>query len=254
VEHAADAPVVVLSPHLDDAALSAWSVLRGPGDVTVVNVFAGIPAPGTPPRWDRIVGATDSQALVRARLAEDRDALAMAGRRPVNLDLLDAQYRGEEPAPSEIASAITAAVQRASALYAPAGIGGHRDHELVRDLAFELCTQHGIPLTLYADLPYAARFGWPAWVTGDEPDDALDPEVDWEIALAAVPVERDWLVPSVVVLDPTEAEAKLRVLTAYRTQFPALNRGPLGLMDHPRVLPYELSWRLDGPSELRNVS
>ena len=36
---------VVLSPHLDDAVLSAWHVLRSGGDVCVVTVFAGLPDP-----------------------------------------------------------------------------------------------------------------------------------------------------------------------------------------------------------------
>ena len=61
VHHRADAPHVVLSPHLDDAVLSTWSVLRRPGEVAVVNVFAGIPDSSAPPRCDRLVRATDSR-------------------------------------------------------------------------------------------------------------------------------------------------------------------------------------------------
>src|SRR5580765_515812 len=53
-------PVVVLSPHLDDAVLSCWSVLRGPEPVQAVNVFAAPPRTGFVTRYDRICGAHDS--------------------------------------------------------------------------------------------------------------------------------------------------------------------------------------------------
>jgi LmbE family N-acetylglucosaminyl deacetylase len=240
MEHCPDAPMVILSPHLDDAVLSAWSVLTGPEDVVVLNVFAGVPEDGVPPRWDRVVRARDSRELVRERIAEDEEALAVAGRKPVNLSLLDGQYRDGDP--SDLDAAVTAAVPTASSLHAPAAIRGHRDHELVRDVALELGAHAGIPVALYADLPYAIYFGWPAWVTGEEPDPRLDPEVDWEVALASAPVDRDQLVPSVVRLDDRTVAEKRRAVRAYRSQFAALNRGPLGALDHPRVLPFEVSW------------
>src|SRR3954468_1605952 len=47
----------ILSPHLDDAVLSCWHVLTGPGEVAVVNVFAGVPPAGAPVGWwDRLSG------------------------------------------------------------------------------------------------------------------------------------------------------------------------------------------------------
>jgi hypothetical protein len=47
---------------------------------------------------------------------------------------------------------------------------------------------------------------------------------------------------------------KLRALGCYRSRFSLLNRGPLGLLDHPRVLPFEVSWSTDGDRDLRPVS
>jgi len=245
MQHAPDAPIVVLSPHLDDAVLSAWSVLTHPGDVVVVNVFAGVPESCTPPRWDRVARATDSRELVRARIAEDEQALAIAGRKPVNLELLDRHYRDGDP--TDMRATLAAAIPAAARLHAPVGIGGHRDHQLVRNAALELGERAGIPVVLYAELPYAAYFGWPAWVTGDEPDPHLDPEVDWEIALAATPVDRDRLVPDVVRLSDPAVADKRRAIRTYRTQFAALNRGPIGVLDHPSVLGFEVSWAV-GPS------
>jgi hypothetical protein len=42
---------VILSPHLDDAVLSCWHLLTGPGEVEVINVFAGVPADLGAPAW-----------------------------------------------------------------------------------------------------------------------------------------------------------------------------------------------------------
>ena len=67
----------MLSPHLDDAVLSAWSVLTEARDVVVVNVFAGVPEARPVPRWDRLAGADDCRSHMKARLAEDRAALAL---------------------------------------------------------------------------------------------------------------------------------------------------------------------------------
>ena len=56
------APVVILSPHLDDAVLCCWHVLSGPADVRVINLFAGLPARGAAPGWwDR---RTEPRAMV----------------------------------------------------------------------------------------------------------------------------------------------------------------------------------------------
>ena len=45
------APELVLSPHWDDAVLDCWSLLASSRELTVVNVFAGIPGPN--PMWGR---------------------------------------------------------------------------------------------------------------------------------------------------------------------------------------------------------
>ena len=143
MDFAPDGPAVVLSPHPDDAVLSAWSVLRAPGELTVVNVFAGVPDVGLPRRADRLVRATDSRVHVRARLAEDREALELAGRTPLNLDFLDEQHRHTDPEAAELEAELTEQLPQASALYAPAGIRGDRDHELVRRRAGPGAAQRG---------------------------------------------------------------------------------------------------------------
>src|SRR3954447_1479465 len=100
------AATVILSPHRDDAVLSVWHVLAGPGDVRVVNVFTGAPTGAGPGWWDELSGGGDPAARARApgpaapgaaeREAEDRAALSLAGRDAVSLGFVDNQYRTVE--------------------------------------------------------------------------------------------------------------------------------------------------------------
>lgn len=245
MEHAADAPILVLSPHLDDAVLSAWSVITDVRDVAVVNVFAGVPEPGPAPRWDLLAGARDSSVHMQDRLDEDRAALALAGRSAVYLPFLDRHYRTGDPGTAELASAIGAALPAASMVHAPAGIGGHVDHLLVRDVAIDLSHRLRLPLSLYAELPYAVRFGWPSWVSGAPADPRVVVDEDWEVYLSSVPLARSALSARVDRLDDVQMSAKLAAMKRYRTQFPLLNHGPIRLLEHPLVLSFEVAWTVE---------
>jgi LmbE family N-acetylglucosaminyl deacetylase len=230
------APPLVLSPHLDDAILDCWSVLTQPGRLNVVNLFAGVPPAGRTTHWDRIVGATDSAELMRSRIEEDRAALAHAARTPVNLDFLEHQQREDRrpPALKAIDDELTNAVPAASRVYAPAVLGTpHPDHGRVRAYALA-CAAAGIPVELYADLPYAVVYGWPHWVTGDARDPHLDVDAYWGEPLSGE--------PRVVTLDDAQAAAKLDAMRAYATQFPSLDRGPIGLLSNPKVHRFEVFW------------
>jgi LmbE family N-acetylglucosaminyl deacetylase len=240
-----DAPILVASPHLDDAALDCWSVLTGAQPVTVVNVFAGVPPAGFVARWDRVCGAADSAVRARERRREDREALALAGRDPVNLELLDADVRtrSARPSLSAIDRGITAAAPRASEIYAPASLGTtHPDHLLVRTWARE-ALRAGVPVKLYADAPYCVHHGWPHWVTGAPRDQHLDVDAFWEDFLGEIP-ELDRAHPEVVRLSGEDARAKLAALEAYRTQFRALDGGVIGRLSQPAVHGFEVFWPL----------
>ena len=221
--------VLILSPHLDDAVLSAWSDLPG---ATVANLCTAVPPAGVVGDFDRAKGAVDGAAFMAARLAEDRAALALAevGSR-LELGFLDAQYRDGPLAPD----AIRAALPPAERILAPAGLGGHPDHVAARDAA--LAT--GVPVTLYADLPYAARVGWPAWVTDEAPREHWLPEARWELFLAAVPRR---LTPRAIALDAEQLAGKERALRTYATQFEVLNGGPVNRLLNPAVLGFEVRW------------
>lgn len=236
-----DGPVVVLSPHLDDAVLSAWDVLRSGAQVVVV--FAGIPAEGTTGQFDPIFGATDSAALVRERRAEDLDALGRVGIVPTHLDHLDDQYRIAPIDAAVLVESIGSATAGASALVAPAGIGRHPDHVAVRDAAIEVAGAAGIDLWLYADLPYATNLGWPSWVTGEEPDPRLVPDAAWARVLREV-APADELEPMAVRFDEAERDAKLAAARCYASQWPALEGGPNRRISNPVIASFEVRWRL----------
>ena len=235
--------MVVVSPHLDDAVLGAWSVLTDDRDVEVVNVFDGAPGPGFVTRYDRLLRAEESAALFGERLTEDREALALAGRTPRGVGLLERQYRDAPLDPADLAGRLRAAIPAGSELVVPAGIGGHEDHLAVRDAAFELAG--GTPLSLYADLPYAIHKGWPHWVTGAEPDPHLAPETDWDVYLETAPCPRSALAVDVRTLTGAEAAAKLAALRTYRTQFASLNSGMINRFGNPDASRYEVFWRVE---------
>ena len=236
------ATAVVLSPHPDDAVLSAWSVLRSPEDVTVVNVCTKVPAPGTLGAFDPVFGVSDSRALVEARLVEDAAALALAGRSSRSLELFDEQYRDAPLDPVEVRHAIERCVDRAARLWAPAGIGAHGDHIAVRNAAVAIARDAHLPLSLYADLPYAIWMGWPPWVTGAAPRPYLVPDARWRADLASMDVADEALVARPIALDDEEAARKLDAIRVYRTQFELLNAGPLARLSNPEIIGYEVQW------------
>jgi LmbE family N-acetylglucosaminyl deacetylase len=233
--------VAILSPHLDDAVLSCWSVLTGEQRVLVVNVFTGAPAAGSGARWwDRMTGAGDSTERMHERIAEDRAALAVAGREAANLGLPEVQYREGGAVPALIAPLVQA-VGDNSVLYAPAAMGDHADHTLVRDAALALHAG-GIAVTLYADLPHAIARGWPSWV----PDGAGVAEVDgeWDRALRAAGIDGAAGAARVRALGADSLAGKVEALRAYATQLEALDALAFRPLLHPETLRYEVFWPL----------
>ncbi|MCW3067660.1 MAG: LmbE family protein [Solirubrobacterales bacterium] len=238
------AAALLLSPHWDDAVLDCWSVLAGDGELSVINVFAGVPSAGRLTLWDAITGAADSAERAAERTAEDAVALATAGRTPVGLPFLDAQYRRSGPPTlDDIDEALTAHAGQASRVYVPAGLGSHPDHVLTRRYGRMLSAQ-GVPVTLYADLPYCILHGWPHWVDGREPDPHRNVDAFWMSFLEDVPEMPPLRSAEVVRLEPAQAAAKLDAMRAYRTQFPALSYGATDLLADPALHGFEVRWRL----------
>jgi LmbE family N-acetylglucosaminyl deacetylase len=217
---------VILSPHLDDAVWSCFSLLAREPDVLVATVFAGIPE-GEPGWWDAQCGISDSAAHVGARRAEDAAVLGSLGRSAVHLDLLDGQYR-EAPVPAEeIVRTLAGEVSAVSRVYAPGGIG-HPDHALVRD-AGALLRELGVPVTVYTDYCYCTREGWPTFV---RPDGRPEADDQWRASIGHLVGER-LAHPRVVRLTDEESARKLAAMQGYVTQFANIEA------EEPR-------WQVDG--------
>jgi LmbE family N-acetylglucosaminyl deacetylase len=232
-------PVVILSPHLDDAVLSCWHVLTQAGEVMVINVFAGVPIGlGTPAWWDEYTGATDSGERVRERIEEDRRALALAGREPINLNFLDEQYREQDQPLAPLLEQIELLLPPESQVYAPAALANHTDHALVRAAALELRTA-GSDVSLYADLPHATVHGWPAWVSGSGAPATKDlAGASWEHALAGTGA----IAPAVHPLDDEAHARKLAAVQMYGTQLEALTEFVGRPLTDREALGYEVVW------------
>ena len=238
------APALLLSPHWDDAVLDCWSVLSSEDELNVVNVFAGMGPVGRLTLWDSITGASDAAEQTRARIAEDALALARANRKPLNLPFLDNQYRtGPGPALEQLDRALVAEVPSASRVYVPAGLGSHPDHLLVRHYG-RMVSRTGMPVTLYADLPYCVAHGWPDWVEGSEPEPTRDVDAFWRSFLQGVPEMPPLRSAHVERLDADAASAKLAAMITYRTQFPAMNGGARQLLADPSTHGLEVHWEL----------
>lgn len=237
---------VVVSAHLDDAALSAALQLMRPG-ARVVTVCTAEPAAGTAPAdWDRITGAADPAARVRDRLMEDSRALAILGvHDPDRLGFPDGQHlaaASDRPTRGELVGKLRPHLSGVAEVWVPAGIGCHADHLATRDAALAAADPDAL-VHLYADVPYSVRYGWPPSVTGTQ---ARSPYLDVEAwltdELSATALDPATLRRTVHRLDPDEQRRKVAAMACYVSQIPALDYGNALAEGHPAVVGFEVSW------------
>ncbi|MEU0201162.1 MULTISPECIES: PIG-L family deacetylase [unclassified Streptomyces] len=102
----AGTPLVVLSPHLDDAVLSCGALMAHAVGRTTVRVATFFTEAGAPPytlsgrRYLRLTGQLDAERLYLDRRAEDEDVLGRLGVDWVHLGLTDGLFR-RKPTASE---------------------------------------------------------------------------------------------------------------------------------------------------------
>ncbi len=136
--------LLVISPHLDDAALGCGTLLANrPGSV-VVSVFAGTGSdPDRQTDWDRSCGFHCAAEAMATRRDEDDGALSVLGALPCRLDFADDQYRNaDDPVDVDaIAMALRTVLSRfhPDIVAMPCGLF-HRDHMLVHEAALRICT------------------------------------------------------------------------------------------------------------------
>jgi LmbE family N-acetylglucosaminyl deacetylase len=144
--------IAVVSPHLDDAALSlgaAISALAHLGrTVRVVTPFAGDPSSDAPPNeWEQSTGFSSAGESAAARRVEDLHACALLGAEPRWLPYDPRFPDGVEPA-------LRSALADVDNVLVPAAPCSHDDHEVATRIVLEQLAQtHRIGL--YVDQPYA---------------------------------------------------------------------------------------------------
>jgi len=154
--------VLVLSPHLDDAAISCGMLMSASAKAHVVTLLAGPPAGDYGiGEWDARCGFESSAAAMAARRAEDGAAMAILDVQAHYEDFLDSQY-GALPSVRHVATAVAAAIAewRPDTVLLPLGLH-HCDHERIHAGALEAMRQYrgAMQWLAYEDLPYAARAG-----------------------------------------------------------------------------------------------
>jgi LmbE family N-acetylglucosaminyl deacetylase len=220
--------LVVLSPHLDDAALSCGGriarAVRGGRRVTIATVFTR-DEPVEPPsalasnlrRWWRL---PPGEVMVRRR-AEDVAASGVLGAEAVHLDFAEAPYRidasgaalyatlpalfgavdaADEPLVDELAARLADRFT-ASEIIGPLGVGNHVDHQVVRR-ALERARPDA---AFYEEFPYT----------------------EWKFFAVrrALGEPRAWRA-DVLPLADDEVAARLAAIEAYASQLGTLFRTP----------------------------
>jgi len=176
------AAILVVSPHLDDAVLSfggrITELSEAGNDVLVYTVFAGTPVPPYSPvaeGFHELWNVTGDPVAPRRR--EDELATKIVGATPLHGGFLDSIYRRDEdgdwllddcqpdefrggaetPLSADIAAVIgrLIAEHRPEYAYTCAALGDHIDHRRARDAAAGAIMRAGVPLSLWADVPYA---------------------------------------------------------------------------------------------------
>jgi len=167
---------IYLSPHLDDAVLSAGGLIHG-------QTQAGLPVEiwtfmcGYPPEGEysqiaqnlhKMWGFNSAEEVMRGRRVEDINAASIVGATTVHFDFLDCIYRrtlsgewlyseisvpphpADKDLPSQIAAEVSARLEPDDVLVCQLSVGSHVDHVIVRQAAELL----GRPLIYDIDIPY----------------------------------------------------------------------------------------------------
>jgi hypothetical protein len=142
--------LVIVSPHLDDAAASLGATIAALS-AAEVNV---------------VVATVCSLTVDRRRIDEDIAAVATLGAAHVHLGLPDAPLRGyeetwgglvdvvdDEAFTQHVAEALARVVQGA-VVWGPLGVGGHVDHRATTQALWRLGCR-----TMYEERPYARQTG-----------------------------------------------------------------------------------------------
>lgn len=171
---------IYISPHLDDAVLSAGGLIheqtRAGLEVEIWTFMCGFPPDGELSPFAQVLhnqwGISAAAEVVTARRAEDVNAANIVGAKAVHFDYLDCIYRRgkngewlysdvflppheeEVNLPAQIAESISTRLKPDDKLVCQLALGSHLDHVTVRR-AVELLQK---PLIYDVDIPYLFNF------------------------------------------------------------------------------------------------
>ena len=151
-------PVLVLSPHLDDAVLSCGHFLYAHPSTIVVTVLAGAPDTFHEGYNSETTDKPYAPDAISVRRDEDRRAMDFLSATPVWLDLLDADYGAYRP-PTDYGDVIQGEIGRVlnetrpKSVFAPLGLI-NADHLAVSEACLALAVNSPFAWYLYMDLPY----------------------------------------------------------------------------------------------------
>jgi LmbE family N-acetylglucosaminyl deacetylase len=167
-------PAVFVSPHMDDAVLSAGQAIGGWPGATVVTVCTHPPTEGRLDltEFDRNSGFVTAREACYRRRTEDRNACAKLGASTHHLGLADSQY-GDALDPAVVEHFLADALEKIAprVVVAPMGLV-HPDHVDVAVACASLMSKDRYP-----DIEW--------WVYEDLPSRVLYPE-------SVQPALRDW--------------------------------------------------------------
>jgi Uncharacterized proteins, LmbE homologs len=161
VEPAALAPLVVVSPHYDDAVFSCGHLLAAVPRSTVVTVCTALPQDGNVlTDWDGRCGFSCASDAMRVRATENTEALTVLEAEGLDLNFLDAQYAATLSNAVDLLSdslSATLTLLQPSTVCFPIGLF-HEDHVMVSDVLMTICHHFpSIRWLAYEDIPYRKR-------------------------------------------------------------------------------------------------
>lgn len=208
-------PLLIVSPHLDDAVLSVGQIMAGRPDTVVATVFAGIPPASQPlTDYDRLCRFHESPRAMHARRREDLAAVAGLNATARHLDHLDHQYRQSGTIPTaervQIVDEILEALDDTGATVALGPVGLlHADHLIVAEA--------------YRDALWARRDTVEGWIYEELPSRVLEP---LEVT-GALDVWRGGATLELSFLGTGPRHLKEQAIRQYASQLAALDWPPL---------------------------
>ena len=167
---------IYISPHLDDAVLSAggfiYEQIHASNPVEIWTIVCGFPPPGELTPYAQLLhqqwGTGNAEETVNFRRLEDKKAARIVGAKTIHFDVPDCIYRrgpdgeplyldifvqpheAESHLPDQIVQIIAPRLKPDDQVICQLGVGGHVDHVLVRQAVERLKR----PLWYTADVPY----------------------------------------------------------------------------------------------------